>query len=146
MDHILKLQHTLDALFGKGVSRHMPKDVEMTFSRKTGRIRTVMSGGRLLCTLRIDGGPGIKSVLCPDATGQQDVPGELCRGKFGGCPVCRRGTLGILPACGAVRQKRQGVCRYSCNLRRQGHCSGQGSSLIPDDRRFQAGRGSPDKA
>ncbi len=56
MDHILKLQHTLDALFGNGVSRHMPKDVVMTFSRKTGRIRTVMSGGRLLCTLRIDGG------------------------------------------------------------------------------------------
>ncbi len=56
MDHILKLRHTLDALFGKGVSGHMPRDVEMTFSRKTGRIRTVMHQGNLLCTLRIDGG------------------------------------------------------------------------------------------
>jgi len=55
MDHILKLQHSLDALFGNGVSKQLPKDIEMTFSRKTGRIRTVLSEGKLLCTLRIDG-------------------------------------------------------------------------------------------
>lgn len=59
MEPILKLQHTLDALFGNGVSRHMPKDVEMTFSKKTGRIRTVSHKGKLLCTLRIDGGLAI---------------------------------------------------------------------------------------
>ena len=59
MDHILKLQHTLDALFGKGVSRHLPKNLELTFSRKTGRIRTVSYDGNLLCTLRIDGGLAI---------------------------------------------------------------------------------------
>ena len=59
MEPILKLQHTLDALFGNGVSRYMPKNVEMTFSKKTGRIRTVSHKGKLLCTLRIDGGLAI---------------------------------------------------------------------------------------
>lgn len=59
MDHVLKLQHTLDALFGKGVSKQLPRDIEMTFSRKTGRIRTVSHQGKLLCTLRIDGGLAI---------------------------------------------------------------------------------------
>ena len=55
MDHILKLRHTIDALFGDGFSQTLPKNVEMTFSRKTGRIRTVSLDGKLLCTLRIDG-------------------------------------------------------------------------------------------
>lgn len=59
MDHVLKLQHTLDALFGNGVSKNLPKDIEITFSRKTGRIRTVSHKGKLLCTLRIDGGLAI---------------------------------------------------------------------------------------
>jgi len=61
MDHILKLQYSLDALFGNGVSKYLPKDVEMTFSRKTGRIRTVSNQGKLLCTLRIDGGLAIST-------------------------------------------------------------------------------------
>ena len=59
MDHVLKLRHTLDALFGNGVSKHLPKNLEMTFSRKTGRIRTVTHDGNRLCTLRIDGGLAI---------------------------------------------------------------------------------------
>lgn len=59
MDQIIKLQSTLDALFGNGVSKHLPKDIEITFSRKTGRIRTVSHKGKLLCTLRIDGGLAI---------------------------------------------------------------------------------------
>ncbi len=59
MDPVLKLRHTVDALFGAGVSRRLPRDVEFTFSRKTGRIRTVAHQGRLLCTLRIDGGLAI---------------------------------------------------------------------------------------
>ncbi len=61
MDPVLKIQHSLDALFGNGVSRCLPKGVEMTFSRKTGRIRTVSHNGRLLCTLRIDGGLAIST-------------------------------------------------------------------------------------
>jgi uncharacterized protein with predicted RNA binding PUA domain len=55
LDHILKLQHSLDALFGNGTSKLLPKDIEITFSRKTGRIRTVSQKGKFLCTLRIDG-------------------------------------------------------------------------------------------
>ncbi len=59
MDHILKLQHTIDALFGSGASRHLPKNLEITFSKKNGRIRNVYHDGKLLCTLRIDGGLAI---------------------------------------------------------------------------------------
>jgi conserved protein with predicted RNA binding PUA domain len=61
MDHVLKLQYSIDALFGNGVSKQLPKDLEMTFSRKTGRIRTVYNKGKLLCTLRIDGSLAISS-------------------------------------------------------------------------------------
>jgi uncharacterized protein with predicted RNA binding PUA domain len=61
VDHILKLEHSLDALFGNGVSKYLPKDIEITFSRKTGRIRTVSQKGKILCTLRIDGGLAIST-------------------------------------------------------------------------------------
>ncbi|HET9009876.1 MAG TPA: PUA domain-containing protein [Nitrosarchaeum sp.] len=59
MDQVLKLKYTLDALFGNGVSKYLPKNIEMTFSRKTGRMKTVTHEGKLLCTLRIDGGLAI---------------------------------------------------------------------------------------
>jgi uncharacterized protein with predicted RNA binding PUA domain len=59
MDHILKLKQTIDALFGNGVSRYLPKDIEITLSKKTGRIRTAHHQGKLLFTLRIDGGLAI---------------------------------------------------------------------------------------
>ena len=61
MDPVVKLRHTIDALFGDGVSRGLPRDgdLQMTFSRKSGRIRTVSHDGGLLCTLRIDGGLAI---------------------------------------------------------------------------------------
>lgn len=59
MDPTLKLKHTLDALFGNGVSKYLPKNIEIVFSRKTGRIKTVSEKGKLLCTLRIDGGLAI---------------------------------------------------------------------------------------
>ena len=59
MIHREKLEHTVDALFGTGVSGRLPTDLEMTFSKKTGRIRTVSHQGKLLCTLRIDGGLAI---------------------------------------------------------------------------------------
>lgn len=56
MDHLLKLQYTIDALFGKGVSKQLPKKIDITFSKKTGRIRSAYHEEKLLCTLRIDGG------------------------------------------------------------------------------------------
>ena len=55
MEHFVKLQHSLDALFGSGVSKYLPKEIDVILSRKTGRIRTVSHKGKLLCTLRIDG-------------------------------------------------------------------------------------------
>ena len=61
MDHVLKLQYSLDALFGNGTSKSLPKNIEMIFSRKTGRIRTVSYKGKLLCTLRIDGSLAIST-------------------------------------------------------------------------------------
>jgi uncharacterized protein with predicted RNA binding PUA domain len=59
MEHVLKLKHTIDALFGNGVSRYLPKDIELTFSKKNGRIKNVYLDEKLLCTLRIDGGLAI---------------------------------------------------------------------------------------
>jgi uncharacterized protein with predicted RNA binding PUA domain len=56
MDQVLKLKYTIDALFGTGVSKQLPKEISFTFSKKTGRIREVHHNGKLLCTLRIDGG------------------------------------------------------------------------------------------
>ena len=55
MEHFVKLQHSLDALFGTGTSKYLPKDVDIRLSRRTGRIRTASHKGKLLCTLRIDG-------------------------------------------------------------------------------------------
>ena len=55
MKHFVKLQQSLDALFGTGSSKHLPKDIDIILSRKTGRIRTVSHKGKLLCTSRING-------------------------------------------------------------------------------------------
>ena len=59
MDPAVKLRHNIDALFGQGVSKHLPKNIEISFSKKTGRIREVYHNQKLLCTLRIDGGLAI---------------------------------------------------------------------------------------
>ena len=59
MDHILKLSQTIDALFGTGISRYLPKKIDFTLSKKTGRIRNASHQEKLLCTLRIDGGLAI---------------------------------------------------------------------------------------
>jgi uncharacterized protein with predicted RNA binding PUA domain len=59
LDSILKLKYTIDALFGTGVSRHLPKEIKITYSKKTGRIQHVFQNEKLLCTLRIDGGLAI---------------------------------------------------------------------------------------
>ena len=59
MESALKIRYTLDALFGSGVSKYMPKDVRFTYSKKTGRIQHMYQHDDLLCTLRIDGGLAI---------------------------------------------------------------------------------------
>lgn len=56
MDREEKVRRTVDALFGRGASSRLPRGLEFTLSRKNGRIRCVLHGGRLLCTLRTDGG------------------------------------------------------------------------------------------
>jgi uncharacterized protein with predicted RNA binding PUA domain len=59
LDHVNKLKQTIDALFGKGVSKYLPKKIEITYSRKNGRIKAAHYNEKLLCTLRIDGGLAI---------------------------------------------------------------------------------------
>ena len=59
MDSILKIKHTLDALFGIGVSKYLPSEIKITYSKRTGRIQHVYENENLLCTLRIDGGLAI---------------------------------------------------------------------------------------
>ncbi|MEO9307717.1 PUA domain containing protein [Nitrosotalea sinensis] len=59
MDSVLKIKCTLDALFGQGVSKCLPKDVTISYSKNTGRIKHVFQNDVLLCTLRTDGGLAI---------------------------------------------------------------------------------------
>ena len=59
MDNVQKLKHTIDALFGHGVSKGLPKDIDIKISKKTGRIRNVNHNGNLLLTPRTDGGLAI---------------------------------------------------------------------------------------
>jgi len=59
MEPVEKLHHTIDALFGNGVSKFLPKKIEISYSKKNGRIRSVFQDEKLLCTLRIDGGLAI---------------------------------------------------------------------------------------
>ena len=59
MDPVIKLRHNIDGLFGQGVSKYLPKNIEIFFSKRTGRIREVYHKQKLLCTLRIDGGLAI---------------------------------------------------------------------------------------
>lgn len=59
MDSAVKLKHTIDALFGAGVSKNLPAELRIIFSRKNGRIKEVYHDKSLLCTLRIDGGLAI---------------------------------------------------------------------------------------
>ena len=59
MEPTVKLRHSIDALFGQGVSKHLPENIEIFFSKRTGRIREVYHKQKLLCSLRIDGGLAI---------------------------------------------------------------------------------------
>ena len=59
MDQNLKLKQTIDALFGSGVSKFLPKFFEIKLSKKTGRIRSVFDKEKLLLTSRSDGGLAI---------------------------------------------------------------------------------------
>ena len=51
-----KISHHVDSLFGQGVSKAIPVDLDLEFSRRTGRIKNFGIKGRLAATLRTDGG------------------------------------------------------------------------------------------
>ena len=59
----MKLKYTIDALFGKNVSKYLPVGIVFSFSSKNGRLRDVYYNGIRLCTLRIDGGLAITTYL-----------------------------------------------------------------------------------
>ena len=55
---------SIDYIFGKGVSSILPLDnLELSFSKRTGRIKSVMLENKLLATLRSDGSIAI-TVYC----------------------------------------------------------------------------------
>ena len=65
MDRFEKISHSVDALFGNGVSKNIPKDVDFKMSKKTGRIRAVYHNGLLFFTPRTDGGIAM-SIYCAE--------------------------------------------------------------------------------
>jgi len=46
----------VDFLFGRGISSILPKDLELEYSRKTGKIKSFSIDGILIGTFRTDGG------------------------------------------------------------------------------------------
>lgn len=56
MDPYERLALTLDYLFGRGVSKVMPKELTFEYSRKTGKVKAFFRNGRLAGTFRPDGG------------------------------------------------------------------------------------------
>ena len=65
MDPFEKISHSVDTLFGTGVSKNIPKDIDFKMSKKTGRIRAVYHNGLLLFTPRTDGGIAM-SIYCAE--------------------------------------------------------------------------------
>ena len=46
----------MDFLFGRDISSILPKDLDLEYSRKTGKIKSFSIDGKLIGTFRIDGG------------------------------------------------------------------------------------------
>jgi len=64
LDFKYKFAMSIDYIFGKGVSSILPLDnLELSFSKRTGRIKSVMLENKLLATLRSDGSIAI-TVYC----------------------------------------------------------------------------------
>jgi conserved protein with predicted RNA binding PUA domain len=77
-----KIFHHIDALFGKGVSNVLPRDLSFLYSRKTGRIKCFGINNHLMGTLRSDGGIALTiyggSILLKDSSFKQNciIPKE----------------------------------------------------------------------
>jgi uncharacterized protein with predicted RNA binding PUA domain len=59
LDPIKKISSHVDFLFGQGVSSVLPDNLDMEYSRKTGKIKNFRSDGKLIGTFRTDGGIAI---------------------------------------------------------------------------------------
>ena len=75
MEPRTKLECTVDALFGVGVSERLPADLSMTFG-SNGRLRGVFDGEGPLATLRIDGGLAVSVRLAQMLLGAEAFAGH----------------------------------------------------------------------
>ena len=56
IDPLQKISYQIDFLFGKGISSILPPDIEIEYSKKTGKIKNFSLNGKLIGTFRTDGG------------------------------------------------------------------------------------------
>ena len=56
LDPYQKICSHVDFLFGRGISAILPEDLELEYSRKTGKIKSFSIEGKLIGTFRTDGG------------------------------------------------------------------------------------------
>jgi uncharacterized protein with predicted RNA binding PUA domain len=56
LDPYQKICSHVDFLFGRDISSILPKDLELEYSRKTGKIKSFSIDGKLIGTFRTDGG------------------------------------------------------------------------------------------
>jgi uncharacterized protein with predicted RNA binding PUA domain len=77
-----KISYHIDALFGKGVSSVLPRELLFLYSRKTGRMKSFGTSDQLIGTFRSDGGIALTifgaSVLLNNSTFKQNciIPKE----------------------------------------------------------------------
>lgn len=56
IDPFQKISSHVDFIFGREISSVLPKDIEVAFSKKTGKIKNFSLNGKLIGTFRTDGG------------------------------------------------------------------------------------------
>jgi uncharacterized protein with predicted RNA binding PUA domain len=56
VDPLQKISYRIDFLFGNGISSILPSDIEIEYSRKTGKMKNFSLNGKLIGTFRTDGG------------------------------------------------------------------------------------------
>lgn len=91
MDLALKLRHTVDALFGRGASSRLPRGIDFELSPRTGRARAAYHGGRLLCTLRTDGGLAVTPHMAGLLLGSREFRERCLEVDAESAPFVRQG-------------------------------------------------------
>ena len=89
MNSTEKICFHIDALFGKGVSKVLPKGVEFTFSKKTGRIKSFGIKDKLLGTLEIRRRNSTYNLWCFCLFELQHLQRELYRSNGGRPSFCK---------------------------------------------------------